>query len=192
MEVERAGMCAALLSPLKQARRERLVDAAERLFQEAGFRGAAMEAIARAAGVSKATLYSYFPDKEAAFVAVAERLAARLLAAFEAGLEGDGDIARRAHGALVAKHRTVLTTVRRFPEAADLFATQARLSAAIFRAVDAAMVRRLGAALCAAGRPEPDRLAALLFAAAQGVANAASEGALDADLRLLVDRLVGG
>lgn len=35
-----------------------------------GYEGASVDAIARAAGVSKATLYSYFPDKSALFIEV--------------------------------------------------------------------------------------------------------------------------
>lgn len=37
-----------------------------------GFEGASVDDIARAAGVSKATLYSYFPDKRLLFVEVAQ------------------------------------------------------------------------------------------------------------------------
>lgn len=42
-------------------------DAARQLFLEQGFTATSMDAVARAAGVSKATLYSYFPSKEALF-----------------------------------------------------------------------------------------------------------------------------
>jgi AcrR family transcriptional regulator len=134
-------------------------------------------------------LYGYLADKEVAFVAVAERLAKRLLETFEATLSNHYDIISRVSAALTAKHRTIFTTVRRFPEAADLFATQARLGAAIFRAMDAAMVERLGVALAEAEVADAERLAALLFAAAQGVANTGQER-LDDDIRLLVERLV--
>jgi TetR/AcrR family transcriptional regulator, mexJK operon transcriptional repressor len=44
-----------------------IVDAARRAFLECGFAETSMEAIARAANVSKATLYAYFPSKEALF-----------------------------------------------------------------------------------------------------------------------------
>ena len=42
-----------------------------------------MESIAREGQVAKATLFSHFPDKEAAFRAVSEWMAAQLSAAFE-------------------------------------------------------------------------------------------------------------
>ena len=44
---------------------------ARRVFLADGFEGASVDDIARAAGVSKATLYSYFPDKRMLFMEVA-------------------------------------------------------------------------------------------------------------------------
>ncbi|MGE3845842.1 MAG: TetR/AcrR family transcriptional regulator, partial [Gammaproteobacteria bacterium] len=49
------------------ARRERLVVAAETLFSRHGLRAVTMAAIAAEAGLAKATVYAYFPDKEALF-----------------------------------------------------------------------------------------------------------------------------
>lgn len=44
---------------------------AQQVFMAHGYEGANVDAIAKAAQVSKATLYSYFPDKRALFAAVA-------------------------------------------------------------------------------------------------------------------------
>jgi AcrR family transcriptional regulator len=52
---------------------EALLDAALKEFIERGFAGASMEGIARAAGVTKRTLYRRARDKSALFVAVVER-----------------------------------------------------------------------------------------------------------------------
>ena len=59
------------LTPVRAARRARLVASAQAVFLRAGLKGATMEAIAQEAGVSKVTLYGYFCDKGAAFHAVA-------------------------------------------------------------------------------------------------------------------------
>lgn len=56
---------------------EALLAAALRVFVEAGFQGASMEAIARAAGVTKRTLYRRASSKGELFVAVVESLAQR-------------------------------------------------------------------------------------------------------------------
>jgi TetR/AcrR family transcriptional repressor of mexJK operon len=51
-------------------RRRRILDAAERVFTRIGYGAATMEEIARAAGMSKKTLYGMFPDKRALFTAL--------------------------------------------------------------------------------------------------------------------------
>ncbi|KNG93224.1 TetR/AcrR family transcriptional regulator [Pseudaestuariivita atlantica] len=48
-----------------------VLEGARRVFMTDGFEGASVDDIARAAGVSKATLYSYFPDKRLLFIEVA-------------------------------------------------------------------------------------------------------------------------
>jgi AcrR family transcriptional regulator len=46
------------------------MEAADRLWSDRGARGASVEDIARAAAVTKPTIYYYFPDKSALFTAV--------------------------------------------------------------------------------------------------------------------------
>ena len=50
---------------------DQVVKGARDVFLSEGFEGASVDNIARAAGVSKATLYSYFPDKKLLFLEVA-------------------------------------------------------------------------------------------------------------------------
>ena len=47
---------------------DQVLDGARTVFLRDGFEGASVDDIARVAGVSKATLYSYFPDKRLMFV----------------------------------------------------------------------------------------------------------------------------
>ncbi|MFK7876409.1 MAG: TetR/AcrR family transcriptional regulator [Paracoccaceae bacterium] len=51
---------------------QQVLQGAHDVFMAEGFEGANVDAIAKAAGVSKATLYSYFPDKRTLFGAVAQ------------------------------------------------------------------------------------------------------------------------
>lgn len=51
---------------------DQVLTGARRVFMADGFEGASVDDIARAAGVSKATLYSYFPDKRLLFKEVAQ------------------------------------------------------------------------------------------------------------------------
>ncbi|WP_353471166.1 TetR/AcrR family transcriptional regulator [Salipiger sp. H15] len=52
---------------------EQVLEGARSVFLRDGFEGANVDDIARAAGVSKATLYSYFPDKRLLFMEMASR-----------------------------------------------------------------------------------------------------------------------
>ncbi|APX13213.1 TetR/AcrR family transcriptional regulator [Tateyamaria omphalii] len=56
---------------------DQVLDGARDVFMADGFEGASVDDIARAAGVSKATLYSYFPDKRLLFMEVANSECAR-------------------------------------------------------------------------------------------------------------------
>jgi AcrR family transcriptional regulator len=55
------------------AKRRQIIDGARAVFMTLGFDGASMGEIARAAGVSKGTLYVYFTDKNALFEAIVEQ-----------------------------------------------------------------------------------------------------------------------
>ncbi len=52
---------------LDTAKRQQLMEGARRVFLEHGFDGASVGDIVRAAGISKGTLYAYFPSKEKLF-----------------------------------------------------------------------------------------------------------------------------
>jgi len=57
----------ALVDPLSPERRQAILDGAGRVFARDGYEGASMAQIAREIGVSKGTLYNYFPSKAALF-----------------------------------------------------------------------------------------------------------------------------
>jgi AcrR family transcriptional regulator len=60
-------------SLLTETRRKQVLDAAVRLCSVHGFDGTTVEAIAREAGISKGTLYLYFPNKTSILEAALER-----------------------------------------------------------------------------------------------------------------------
>src|ERR1700742_3486371 len=57
------------------AKRRQILGGARKVFMDLGFDGASMGEIARAAGVSKGTLYVYFADKNRLFEAIVEETA---------------------------------------------------------------------------------------------------------------------
>ena len=66
-----------------------VLEGARAIFLRDGFEGAAVDDIAREAGVSKATLYSYFPDKRVMFMEVFRNELAREAADASALIEVD-------------------------------------------------------------------------------------------------------
>jgi AcrR family transcriptional regulator len=74
------------------AKRRQILEGAHGVFMELGFDAAAMGAIARAAGVSKGTLYVYFDSKEALFAAMIADERARFKSRFDLDAD-DPDVA---------------------------------------------------------------------------------------------------
>src|SRR3954468_22960363 len=61
-----------LVAEEDSSKRRQILDGARKLFLDLGFDAASMGEIARAAGVSKGTLYVYFADKNRLFEAIVE------------------------------------------------------------------------------------------------------------------------
>ena len=61
-----------LVGEADSSKRRQILDGARKVFMDLGFDGASMGEIARAAGVSKGTLYVYFADKNRLFETIVE------------------------------------------------------------------------------------------------------------------------
>lgn len=118
----------------KETRPQELLDAALLLFVEKGFAATRSEEVARAAGVSKGTLYLYYPSKEDLFKAVVRQKLTSLITEGQLIADGwDGSTAVLLHdlvitwwerfGATPAAgiHKVVLAEVRNFPELAEFY-----------------------------------------------------------------------
>jgi TetR/AcrR family transcriptional regulator, mexJK operon transcriptional repressor len=112
---------------------ESILAAAKRSFLAAGFGAVSMDAIAREAGVSKATVYAHFAGKEELFGAVVGRECERYFARFSPGELDPGDV-RASLSVLgrrflelilapdgIALHRIILGEVSRFPMLGEVF-----------------------------------------------------------------------
>jgi len=72
----------------RQARRAAILDAAEEVLREVGYRNLRMEEVAEAAELSKGTLYLYFEGKDALCAGIAERRMGNIIPQVRAA--GDG------------------------------------------------------------------------------------------------------
>lgn len=115
------------------AKRQQILDAARAIFIRLGFDGASMNDVAAEAGVSKATLYVYFTNKEALFGALIEEMVAvlpenALKLEHSAGdlrdtLIAMGMVLMRAltKPEHVQFNRLVLATIEKFPQFGRMF-----------------------------------------------------------------------
>jgi AcrR family transcriptional regulator len=113
----------------KEARPAELLEAALTLFVEKGFAATRSEEVAKAAGVSKGTLYLYFPSKEELLKAVIQHfLGTEIETGVQEAAAADGPIAQVMERLLVTwwtriyegpasgVFKLVITEVRNFPE----------------------------------------------------------------------------
>jgi AcrR family transcriptional regulator len=109
------------------AKRRQILDGARAVFLEYGFDGASMGEIARAAGVSKGTLYVYFADKNSLFCEIVEQESlAQGMLSFDFTPERDVEATLRVFGAAyiqlicnprgASAIRTVMAIAERMPD----------------------------------------------------------------------------
>jgi AcrR family transcriptional regulator len=121
----------------KEARPHELLEAALTLFVEKGFAATRAEEVAQLAGVSKGTLYLYYPSKEELLKAViAFYLSARIANSAEEVRQIDGPMAPVLRSMLVAwwqqtyaspasgAFKLMISEVRNFPEIAEIYARE--------------------------------------------------------------------
>ena len=118
----------------KEARPQELLQAALAVFVEKGFAGSRTEEVAKRAGVSKGTLYLYYPSKEELFKAVVRQNLSSLIAEGEeaaGSFEGSSSELlsfllhtwweRVGNTPAAGIHKIVLAEVRNFPELAQFY-----------------------------------------------------------------------
>jgi len=77
---------------IREAKSNIILDAARKVFSEKGFHVARLEDIAAEAGFSKASLYTYYNDKETIFLSLAIREIDQLIAATKDCILPDADV----------------------------------------------------------------------------------------------------
>ena len=97
---------------VKQGRKwSQVLEGARTVFMRDGFEGASVDDIVREAGVSKATLYSYFPDKRLLFLEVAKMECQAQSDAAVAQVEASGDLREALTQAAMRMSRFFLSDV---------------------------------------------------------------------------------
>jgi AcrR family transcriptional regulator len=168
----------------ENARYKRAIRTAEELFKKVGFRAVTMELVAREANVAKATLYSYFKNKDELYLAVCARMARLLRGAVEQALmKPDVPLDARLADAVIAKQRPIFTLVRGSAHAAELFSYTHSMAGEIFAELDTAILGMLRAAMTEDPElsPNAEQLARALY---YGSADLARRSATAAEMEV--------
>ena len=165
---------------IREENERALLEAAEWIFAEQGFKGATTAAIARRAGVPKANLHYYFATKEALYRAVVERVLTAWLAA-----AGSFDTSDDPAEALAAYIGAKMDLARAMPLASRIWSAEIMRGAPIIQDfLDTTLTQwvnsreRVVRRWVAAGKLkpiEPRVLFYMIWATTQQYANAAHE-----------------
>ena len=104
-----------------QQRHQRILDAAVQVFSTKGYHGSLVDEIAAEADTSKGGVYFHFPNKQAIFLALLDRLTVILRERVEAAVANEPDPLKRAEAAL----RVALDTFGSHRRLARLFMVEA-------------------------------------------------------------------
>jgi AcrR family transcriptional regulator len=144
----------------KQQTRQLIADTARRLFAERGFEAVTVVEVARAADVSEATVFNYFPTKEDLFYSRLEAFEEELLAAIRERKPGTSVVAAfrdfllrergvfdiKAAGGDEEATERIRTVTRVITESPALLARERQVFAAYSRSLAALIAEETGAA----------------------------------------------
>src|ERR1700704_1388316 len=146
---------------LPEERPKQILDAALAVFAEHGLAAARLEDIAKLAGLSKGTIYLYFPNKEELFREVVRTSVVAFIARAEAFFEAEKDPMQALLAwmdgywgwlrspVFPAMHRLINSELRDFPDLAQFYATevieraQRLVRGMLERGMDAGVFRRM-------------------------------------------------
>ena len=160
---------------VKAAKAELALDGATEVFTRYGYARTTMGDIAARAGISRPTLYLLFPDKEAAFAQVIERMDRRKLEEIAAALpELEGLEQKLLHACLAwGLHGVELAAVH--PDAADLFDLRFPAVREVYAKFEVFVAKLIADAAARSGLPAtPVELARTLVYGMRGLREAAS------------------
>jgi AcrR family transcriptional regulator len=174
-----------------------ILDAALPVFARYGFHKTTMVDIARAAVISRASLYLVFNSKEELFRAGSARAHEQTMSDVESVLAGKGDVVDRIAAAISAFQEGLITPFNKSENARELFEINLQLAADITTAARSRLHHLLSEALAdAEARGEVDlkalrsssiEIAALIAAAMDGIKHSFSaDGSAKSALGLLM------
>ena len=136
----------------KDAKREAILAAANEQFRQYGYRKTSMDDISTRLGISRASLYSYFDNKDAIFRGVSIATHEQALLAAQGCLTETHALPLRIENALLARHRPFQNAVVQSAHGGELFDEYSRLCGDIVVDSHSRFQAMLATALKAASR----------------------------------------
>jgi len=99
--------------------REKILDAIENLMSKLGYQKTTINDIAQAAGVSRRTIYIYFPNKEKIALATVDRIVTRLLEKLEQLVNSKDDPIERLRNMLITRIMFRFDSIRNYHHSLD-------------------------------------------------------------------------
>ncbi|MEB4613625.1 TetR/AcrR family transcriptional regulator [Leucobacter sp. M11] len=181
--------------PAPTAKAAAVLRAARPAFASHGYAKTTMQDIASAAGISRASLYLLFANKEELFRAGSVEAHRAVLADVDRALSGSAPALERIRDALLAYASELLADFAKSPHRDELFRAGKTLTGDLVHRVTAGMLERIEATLLAAERggeislaagPPAARVARIALAAVDGTKQLGEQ----ADLRQGIDDLI--
>lgn len=174
-----------------------ILDAALPVFIRYGFRKTSMADIAQAAGISRASLYLAFNNKEQLFRAGSARAHSKTMEEVQLALCEEGDVLTRIETAMLTFQRSLIAPFGSSAEAAELFNTSRTLAEDITLDTRARLLEKVASSLMNAEEKgeidlsrigaRPGALANMIVAATDGVKHMHGAGnALEEGTRLFM------
>lgn len=100
----------------------KILDAAKTLFNTRGLRKTTVEEIARDAGIGKGTVYNYFDNKEAIFLAAKRAECAELMQKFRKAIRGEQSASQQLLRFVNCWHQEITAYQAKYPFSSDVLA----------------------------------------------------------------------
>lgn len=180
------------MPPDPDPKQQAILDAAFRVFSLYGYRRTSMDDIAKETGVSRASLYAHFANKEEIFRSLSLALHEAALAEAERALKDRGaGLADRVEAALAAKLGRLHGVLAGSPHGAEIMDENSRLCGDVVSSSSSRLQAMLATAFRAAVRSgeidleraalTPKTAAELVYLAASGLKREADEPSMLAD-----------
>lgn len=180
---------------------DQILDASLAVFCRYGFAKTTMKDLAEAAGISRATLYMNFSNKEDVFRAGSQRAHAMVLADVESVLNTEGPVIERIDKAMTAYLQGLMEEISASPHGQELFASNLALSGDLTHESRRHVKDRITEVLAEAALTgeivpsaldtTPAELASLILATVEGIKAAGGVGTQISDGSSLFMRILG-